>query len=284
MRLPGLILATTVVTLLSVAAPTAAASADVRAVSSPELAEAMRSRSHGDYNLAATTNGPRFQTDAFFFLARRALAAQPQGCRLFISHEDWFHVFLEVAQLKPEEAAIVTRMIHDNGQDIELDCRPQHVVKAVRQGPPVRLAINVKYWWELAANPADHFTYIDEAATPVLKVTNNRVITYRLVDLGEQIVFDEIRGLTGRPTSGFLGLLFKVIGDGRIVKSQMAWAADSVQVSRVVAQKLFTRTVTVITSPDGRTEAEAPAGRADLATLKARLDQPLEIEYYPLTP
>jgi hypothetical protein len=222
--------------------------------------------------------------DVFLYLARRALAAQPQGARLFIDHEDWFFTLIDVAKLRPEQPGLATRLVYENGQDIELDCRAERVVKRVRQGPPVRLAVNVKYWWKRSANPAESFSYTDEASTPVLEVTNNRVITYRLVDLGDRVVFDDITGLTGRPTTGLLGLLFKLIGDGRVVQSQMAFAKDGLQVSRVVARKVFTRTVTVFTRPDGRTEPEVPAGRTDLAALKAKLEEPLEIEYYPLEP
>jgi hypothetical protein len=266
--------------LLACAAGGHAAPTGARVVSRTELTEAMQT--HGNYNLSATTNGPRFQIDVFFWLARRALASQPQGCRLFIHHEDWFEVFLEVARLRPQEAPMVSRMVYENGQDIELDCRPSHVVQRIRKGSRAQLALNVKFWWETAANPAREFSYLDKASTPELKVTNNRVITYRLVDLGDQVIFDDIRGLTGRPTTGLLGLLFKVIGEGRIVKTQVARAADGVQVSRVVAQKLFSRTVTVITWPDGRTEPEIPPGRPDLAALKERLDRPVEIDYQPL--
>jgi hypothetical protein len=254
--------------------------ADVRVVDRAELTEAMRT--HADYNLAATTNGPRFQVEVFLWLARRALASQPQGCRLFIRHEDWFEVFLDVAKLNPQQAPLPSRLVYENGQDIELDCRPERVIQKIKGGRQTQLALNVKFWWETTANPAGEFNYLDTASTPQLKVTNNRVITYRLVDLGDQVLFDDIRGLTGRPTTGLLGLLFKLIGEGRIVRTQMAYAADGVQVSRVVAQKLFSRTVTVVTWPDGRTEPEIPARRADLIALKERLDRPVEIEYQPL--
>jgi hypothetical protein len=253
---------------------------DARVVDRTELAEAMRA--HSNYDLAATTNGPRFQAEVFFWLVRRALASQPQGCRLFIRHEDWFEVFLEVAKLRPQQAPLPARLVYENGQDIELDCRPERVIQRIGGGRHVQLALNVKFWWETTANPAGEFHYLDTASTPELKVTNNRVITYRLVDLGDQILFDDLRGLTGRPTTGLLGLLFKIIGEGRIVRTQMAYAGDGVQVSRVVAQKLFSRTVTVVTWPNGRTEPEIPAQRADLIALKQRLDQPVEIEYQPL--
>jgi len=226
--------------------------AGVRVVDRAELAEAMRT--HADYNLAATTNGPRLQVEVFFWLVRRALAAQPQGCRLFIRHQDWFEVFLEVAKLRPQEAPLPSRLVYENGQ----------------------------FWWETTANPAGEFHYLDTASTPELKVTNNRVITYRLVDLGDQILFDDIHGLSGRPTTGLLGLLFSLIGEGRVVRTQVAFADDGIQVSRVLAQKLFSRTVTVVTWPNGRTEPEIPAQRADLIALKQRLDRPVEIEYQPL--
>lgn len=261
-------------------AKASAAPAGARLVERAELAEAMRA--HANYDLAATTNGPRFQAEVFFRLVRRTLASQPQGCRLFIRHEDWFEVFLEVAKIAARQAPLPSRLVYENGQDIELDCRPDHVIRRIDGGRHAQLALNVKFWWETTANPAGKFNYLDTASTPQLKVTNSRVITYRLVDLGDQILFDDIRGLTGRPTTGFLGLLFKVIGEGRIVKTQMAYAQDGVQVSRVVAQKLFSRTVTVVTWPDGRTEPEIPAQRADLSALKQRLDQPVEIEYQPL--
>lgn len=254
--------------------------AGLRVVDRAELAEAMRT--HGNYDLAATTNGPRLQAEVFFWLARRALVSQPQGSRLFIGHKDWFEVFLDVAKLKAEQAPLPARLVYQYGQDIELDCRPERVIQRISGGRRAQLALNVKFWWETTANPADEFHYLDTTSTPELKVTNSRVITYRLVDLGDQVLFDDVRGLTGRPTTGLLGLLFKIIGEGRIVRTQVAYSADGIQVSRVVAQKLFSRTVTVVTWPNGRTEPEIPAQRADLVALKQRLDQSVEIEYQPL--
>jgi hypothetical protein len=191
-------------------------------------------------------------------------------------------VFLDVAKLKAEQAPLPARLVYQYGQDIELDCRPERVIQRISGGRRAQLALNVKFWWETTANPADEFHYLDTTSTPELKVTNSRVITYRLVDLGDQVLFDDVRGLTGRPTTGLLGLLFKIIGEGRIVRTQVAYSADGIQVSRVVAQKLFSRTVTVVTWPNGRTEPEIPAQRADLVALKQRLDQSVEIEYQPL--
>ena len=118
-----------------------------------------------------------------------------------------------------------------------------------------------------------------------VKVADHRLITYRLLDFGDRIVYDEIEGLRGRPTSGVLGFLFRIIGEGSMVHSRMAISRDGLQVSRASAKKAFfgiTTTVTVY--PDGRTEKDLPAGRPDLLALEALLEQPLEIDYIRFVP
>jgi hypothetical protein len=109
-----------------------------------------------------------------------------------------------------------------------------------------------------------------------------REYRYRLLDLGDQVVFDEIRGLHGRPLSGLLGALFTLIGEGHAVFSRMAVAEDGVQLVVGQARKGFlVRTATATIQPDGTAEGGVPAGRPDLAALEARLREPLGIEYWP---
>ncbi|MCU0242975.1 MAG: hypothetical protein MUF51_11195, partial [Vicinamibacteria bacterium] len=145
-----LLVAVTSITLgLPALAPSRAAAQERRTLDRTELAEAMRT--HGNYNLAATTNGPRFQSEIFFTLARRALATQPRGGRIFIRHQDWFEVFLDVAKLAPQQAPLPSRLVNENGQDIELDFRPGHIVKGIGGGRQVKAALNVKFWWETSA-------------------------------------------------------------------------------------------------------------------------------------
>ena len=106
-------------------------------------------------------------------------------------------------------------------------------------------------------------------------MTNERVITYRLLDYGDFTVFHDVDGLRGRPTTGVLGVLFQVIGEGGVVESRMALAPDGLQVSRARARKLMIEVATTVTvHPDGRTEKDVPAGRADLAAVEARLKRP----------
>jgi hypothetical protein len=108
-------------------------------------------------------------------------------------------------------------------------------------------------------------------------------MTYRLLDLGDMIVYGEIRGLHGKPTSGALGLLFKMIGEASILENRMAIAPDGTQVSRARGRKWGRDvTATVVIAPDGRAEKGIPRGRPDLAALEERLKRPLRLTYRPL--
>ena len=114
-------------------------------------------------------------------------------------------------------------------------------------------------------------------------MTNRSVITYRLLEFGDIVVYDAIEGVSGKPTTGVLGLLFRLIGEGRVVRSRMAIADDGLQVSRADTRKGFLRrTTTVTVYPEGHTEEGVPEGRPDLTALEERLKVPLEIDYVPL--
>ena len=109
-------------------------------------------------------------------------------------------------------------------------------------------------------------------------------MTYRLVDFGNWVVYDEIEGLTGRPTSGILGFLFRIIGEGRVLQTRMAISKDGLQINRAIAKKGFIKRIdTVTVYPDGKMEKDVPAGRPDLLELANRIKQPLEIDYVKLS-
>jgi hypothetical protein len=106
------------------------------------------------------------------------------------------------------------------------------------------------------------------------------VITYRLLDYRDMTVFNEITGLRGRPTTGVLGMLFSVIGEGSVVESRIAVARDGLQITRARARKLLIEVSTTVTvAPDGRTEKDIPEGRSDLAAIDARLRQTLGLRH-----
>ncbi len=252
-----------------------------RAVSRQELLAAMRS--HGDYDPTATTNGARFQAEVLLHLAREAIRSDPDDRPPFIGHEEWFASFLDVTGLAADEAPNYALLAYRHGQRVEISFRDGCVIREVKEGPVPELAANVVIWWPQTPGGPTRYSYRDTLSTPHLKVMNNRVITYRLLDLGDRIVYDQINGLTGRPTSGILGFLFRAIGEGRIVESAMAVSEDGLQVARARASKAFLEVSTTVTVyPDGRTEKDVPKDRPDLLAIEARLKEPSEIEYAPL--
>ncbi len=235
----------------------------------------------GDYNLAATTNLGRFQADVLLQIARWARAREPEGGPLIIRQDDWFWAYLKVADLTFEEAPISARLAYAYGQDLQIDYRFDRVIRNVEGRRPV-VAVNVRIWWPELADGPTKYSYRDTLSTPELKVTSNRVISYRLLDLGDMIVYDEIRGVSGRPTSGPLGLLFRIIGEGRLLQSRIAISHDGLQVVRSRSKKLFISVTTTATVyPDGRAVKDLPPEISDLTALEARLGESLKIEYMP---
>jgi len=230
------------------------------------------------YDILATTNGGRVQAEALIHLARSAQETRPEGPPLLVGHDEWFRALLQVAGVPAERAPTYARLAWQHRQDILVEYRPSHVIREVIQGPPPRMALDVTISWPSEAGPSE-YSYEDTISTPHLKVTNKRVIRYRLLDFGDLIVFDRMEGLTGRPTTGALGLLFSVLGEGRIVEYRMAIAPDGTQVSRGRARKAFFEVATTLTvHPDGRSEKGVPPDPR-LRALEQRLSVPLEIRY-----
>ena len=245
-----------------------------------EILEAMRLQS--GYDPTATTNAARFQAEVLLHLARRAKARNPTGPPLFLQHTDWFEAFLTLTGRTEETAPTYALLGYRNAQDLAVDFRSDRVIRETKVGPTPELAVNVMVWWVRGPDTPDNYSYVDSLSTPQLKVTNKSVITYRLLDLGDVVVYDQVEGLTGRPISGALGLLFRVMGEGSVKWSRMTIAQDGLQVTRARAKKAFigvTSTVTVY--PDGRTEEDVPPDRPDLLALEERLKTPLEIDYVP---
>lgn len=252
-----------------------------RLVTRDELLAAMR-ESRG-FDLTATANGARLQAEVLLRLLRAAHAHDPQGPPLFIDHADWFSALLERTALTPERAPLYARLAFENRQDTAVDHRLERVLAAVRAGPAPQLAANVYVWWEDVPGAQTQFAYEDTLSTPRLKVTMKRVITYRLVDYGDMLLYGEIEGLRGRPTTGVLGALFSLIGEVPIVENRMALSNDGLQISRGRGKKGFIDVTTTVTlTPDGRAEKGLPPGRPDLEALEQRLKRRLELVFKPL--
>lgn len=254
--------------------------AERHSLSQSEILEAMRPQG---FDPTATTNGARLQAETLLRLARQARDRDPVGTPLFIGHDEWFSAYLKRTGLAAERAPLFVRLAYQHQQDMDVDYRADRVVDKVLEGKRPDLALNVRIWWPERSGRPTQYSYEDALATPRLKVTNKRVISYRLLDLGDSVVFDEIEGLLGRPTSGLLSLLFQVIGEGHLRENRMAVSSDGLQIARARAGKAFFEVAATVTVyPDGRTEKDVPPGRPDLAALETRLRQPLRLRYRPL--
>jgi hypothetical protein len=252
-----------------------------RVVPTERLLEAMRNvRS---YELTATANGPRLQADVVLELVREAEATDPQRRPLFVGHREWYEAFLACTGLPPSRAPIYVRKPHEVGQELVVDYRRELVVESVLQGPSPRRAANVRIFWARAPGKPDQYSYDDTLSNPTLRVTQRRLITYRLVGYADRLWYAEVSGLHGRPTSGALGVLFDLVGEARVEESRSAFTGDGFQVVRGRASKWgLDRTETVTVWPDGRAERGVPAGRPDLQALGTRLQEPLAIRFRPL--
>jgi len=267
--------------ILAIPGSAASQTCPVRQVSRDELLAAMRQ--HGNYDIVATTNWGRFQTEVFLRLMHWSRARDPESGTIAIQADDWYRGYLEAAGLTEATAPEGARLAHEVGQMIQLDFRRGGVIRAVRRGRAPLLAANVRIAGPSGPGARDKYSYRDTLSVPRLKVTSHRVVTYRLLDFGDMVLYDEIKGLSGRPTSGLLGALLGLFGEGAVVQLRMATAPDDVALVRAVSKRLFSRTVTVTVERDGRGESGIPAGRPDLADVEGRLRQPLDFDYQPYT-
>lgn len=251
-----------------------------RVIPRDELLEAMRQ--HGDYNIVATPNWGRFQTEVFLNLMHTALARDSQGGVILIQAEDWYQAYVQVAELTPATIHQGTRLARDVGQAMQLDFRRGGVIQHLRSHLPVKLAANARIFWPDTGKSRSKFSYRDTLTEPRLQVTTHRLITYRLLEFDGMIWYDDIKGVYGRPTSGFLGFLFSVFGEGALVESRLAVADhDNILVVRARSKKIFAKTVTAIVRPEGRGESGVLPNRPDLADLEQRLRQPIDVAYLP---
>jgi hypothetical protein len=245
------------------------------------LLEAMREVR--GYELAATANGPRLQADVVLALVHEAAARDPERRPLFVGHREWYEAFLARTGRAPSQAPLYVRRPYEVGQDLVVDYRREVVVEAVLQGPQPRVAANVRIFWAKGEGRPDQYSYDDTLSRPSLRVTQDRLITYRLVEYEDRLWYAEVSGLRGRPTSGPLGVLFRLIGEARVEESRSAFLPDGTQVVRGSASKWgIDRTETATVWSDGHADRGIPPGRPDLLALEERLRQPLAIRFRPL--
>jgi hypothetical protein len=263
---------------LAAALAAAAASAPV-AVDYADVLAAMRAST--GYDRLATANGGRLQAEVLLRLARHARERTPDGPPFLVRHQDWFRALLEVTGVPAERAPVYAELAYRHHQDVAVEYGAGRVVRETGKGPAPLVALNVTISWPEEPGAAREYSYEDLRSSPHLQVTDHRVIRYRLLDFGDEMAFTEMEGLSGRPTTGALGVLFQILGEGRIVEYRMAVAPDGVQVARGRVHKGFFDVATTVTvRPDGQSERGVSADPA-LRALEEKLERPLTLRYAP---
>lgn len=269
------------------AALTASPWDDARPVAREELFAAMRNQAAKGYALTAISNSVRMQVGVFLELAENVSSADPDRRPLRVSHQDYFDAFLAAAEIEPEEAPSFVTVPYEFKEDYLLDYRMENVVGQLESGAGPDRALNVKAGWPEGPDSPKSYSYDDTSTKPAVEVTHQRVNAYRILDFGDVIVYDDIHGITGKATSGVLGLVFKVLGKARAVQTRFTFAPDGIQISRTTAKKLFTVTQTVTIDPSGSVLKGLPDDRPDLQELEnllKRLDVDFEYEPMDLSP
>jgi hypothetical protein len=252
-------------------------------VSRQALVQAMTRQKAERYNLLATANGARLSSAVILEVALRASQSDVAQTPILIDHRDYFGAYLEVNGITRDSAPAFMQVAADHGEDQYIDYRRDRIIAKVVAGAP-KFAVTVVAGWPNGPKADQRYSYEDRTSTPALRVTHERINSYRLLDCGDMIVFDEIEGVTGRALGGLLGAMFAVIGDGRAVRSFVTVATDGIQVTVTTARKgILSVTQEAVVYPTGRGEKGIPRDRPDLSALEARLRQPFEIQYKPLS-
>lgn len=246
------------------AAQAASAWEPTRQVSRTELVAAMRAEQLKGYALDAIANAVRLQVGVFLALAEQAAATDPEQRVLRIDHPDYRDAFAEVTGLAAQALPLFVRVPHAFHEDYLIEYRLARVIDAAAGANGLRRALNVKAGWPDGPDAPASYSYEDRSTDPAIEVTHQRVTAYRVLDYGALVVYDDIRGVTGRATSGALGAVFNLIGKAEAVQTRFAVAPDGTQVVRTTARKLLTLSQTVTIALDGKVTKGVPTDRPDL--------------------
>jgi len=245
--------------------PAMLAAQPVRHVPRGEIVEAMQRQRAQGYDILATSNASRFSGGFLLDLARRATGP------FLLEHHDYFEALLQAAGITRDKAPVFARMTDEIGEDQFVDPRPEKVIRKITEGEAPKLAVNVVSGWRSGAK--GEYSFDDLTASPHLRVVHKRISSYRIVDFGDAVLFDEV-----------LGAMFKVIGDGAPSRSFAAYAADGVSVMRTTAKKgIVTITETATVQANGQGQKGVPANRPDLVRLEERVKRPFQAVYVPLS-
>ena len=246
------------------------------------IVTALRQQQAQGYRIDAVANSVRLQSGVMFAIAEAMDTVTPRPLPYRIDHRDYYFAFLEVTRLTPETAPSFVKAPYAAREDYLVDARLEQIIdleKTKKVDRPQR-ALNVKAGWPPAEGAPTSYSYEDHSTDPAIETKREQVTSWRILDYGQAIVYDDIQGVGGRAISGLLGWIFSLIGHAQALQTRFAIAEDGTQVSRTTAHKFLKLTQTITIRPDGSVLTGLPDNRPDLASLERMLiNLPLRVKY-----
>lgn len=243
-------------------------------VNRDSLRVAMEAASNSGYEPTATTNGIRYQVEVLLHLLKYRLkqdhGQSGEALPLLIHYKDWCEVFISV-NCRNKMVPKYIELANEYHQSIIIDYNQQRVFKEIKGGKIPDLVANVILCWPRERGKS--FSYIDTLSSPKLKVTNERVITYRLLKFDDLTICDQIKGLKGNALSGFL----RFLGKANMTQYRMLSMIDERQYVWMRTRKwIFRQNRDLTIDAKGVTIDGVPTRE------KQRLHREIKIKYYPL--
>jgi len=251
----------------------------VHVVPSDTLEAIVRTTAQQDYDITAAPNQGRFVAELLFAVAEQRRARSPDGPPFLIRQKELFPALRRATGLPPEQMPPSAREANRVGLTMAIDYRTDRIINRAETDPKPTQVLSVRATWPDAAGLPDSYTYKDTASVPDVRVEHRRPMTYRLLDYGTVVAYDEMEGVSVEPTSGALGALFSVIGMSDLLESRYAVAEDGTQVTFARVKKLFSMDALATVRPNGRAQRGLPEDRPDLVSLQERVEQELEVTY-----
>lgn len=248
-------------------------------VTTPELVAAMRKAK--DCDVSTTANLIRFASGTVLTLIRDVEAVDPFMQPLLIVPDVWYDAYAQVGSLTPADTPLLAKTARHFGQQLFVDYRMDSVISSYRGVELPQVAANVRIWWPESGRVPDTYSIDDMRSDPQFRLTCHRVIEFRLLAFEGMVVCDQFSGLSGRPTSGFFALMFRLIGEANVTQIRFAIARDGSQVTLAKTRRgPISVTPVAWVTRSGEVFRGVPDGRDDLVRLLKRLKRPLALKYH----